>query len=787
MPSGSINHLFQRYETKPTAGQNQVVVRVDVPGRVFTRHAYFLVTHDGEDGVARGSVAVRLENHEEGWLLSVKVPYSASLSKNGLVQAMAERAVSQLGKGTSPQEAFESTLRDAVLYAVETQGGLRRLLSSFENARISVVREVTRYLEQKLGLNVGVRLEPTVEGALERVKRVPLKFTSELVDYASIVDFDGYIELEATDDLLPFLFHQNLSTLATDTAEVIKRSVKHLTLHQVHYGLDFALAPVRDRVAKLAADQGRVATTVVRATTRITQQLQQVQAVAPATFTFDKRVTYPRPVKVDLEFNAKLTDLGKYSRQGLLPLKQWAERTLRDVIEANLLDVSYINLFLNPGAEGDTGFAAFDRKVEQTKVAIRAAAREIGHEVAAIEVRTDLDFDELRRSFAIAMSKEMFDMNVPDCQACLTIQVKARINDEAVIQQLFRRSADIKGVIEADIREKVSARFRKTSPEAYFLPPIESELGFGISMIDELREEIAAVLREKYVAHEILVSCTPERTKLEELFIELRREQREIRVAASRVGLTLVCTFRVKAIASSHWYDFQTSRPSIAQVETMVSKCVLEHMNRLGRDNLLKVQDQRLKDELNAVALGTVEVEYGLSVGILHVERMAAPEEDALRDTIVVERTGAVQNVDEDRRIQIESLRRQRAALAARAEAAAAAHQVDELRQLNDLTSEFDDRIAELLRSLTFASTGEILKRLGESGGEVLEAALSPEPYNPPAPTHPVSSGPKRPDVGRLVAPEKPGSQVDRAEAIEPSPPERGSPEADGGIAPATR
>jgi hypothetical protein len=458
-------------------------------------------------------------------------------------------------------------------------------------------------------------------------------------------------------------------------------------------------------------------------------------------------IEYPHSIEVVCELKMELLNLGAFIACKPTNLDRWAERwtesTFGDIIQKHLLDVSYIELFRQPERDHNPGFATFDMKIEQTKAAIREAARKLGFNAYSVALRTNLQFDELRREFRISIDRGLgeFEMNVPKSPAELDIEVVARIIDEKVIKDLFLQDADIKKVIRKEIKEVVSNKLKNTSPERYYIYFDGTHEKGQRSLLDELREIITKTMKDKYQATVLAVNCT--RTHTEELvriYEALIAEEREFNIIAEMSQLEFNVVFRVDSVVPGYWFEFQSKRPALDRIQNKVEHCVGEWLAARTRDYLQRADDS-LKPDLNKFVQDSVAEEFGISVKITHLTRLKTTEDDAYNQKFtasVVETISKYRPDDDDER-KLQELIEELGILNTRKRVALESQTYEELETLKSLIQETEDQIREVRERLRLRRVGQIFDRnidnqIGSlGGGSIANVPALPAPVAPAA------------------------------------------------------
>lgn len=608
--------------------------RVEVKKSIFSRDYYFVSHNNTLRGTAHGQMIVPVRAHEKDWTLSLAVKYSATTA-SGIPERIAQKVVDALS-GDNPQAKLEQRIKDLLGEFVSNERGPAEFISHFDTLSGSLTAQIQRRIEEAMGLNLRLNIKPTIEGkSFEKTRKVEKELRFQVQDQLDAVTAKLSVDLDAQPCVWAFVFHSSLDQLANDVAATAESFLRRTSLQQLRFATEDIRRKLRDELEHLVNRYGR---SVSRLgfdcrVPGVSEPIEQTHRITVRKIEFPNLIEYPEPVVAQCELQLELERLGTYMEHKLPNLEEWVAKTVREAILKKLLDVPYIDLFLGRGGTGkdQSGFGFYDRKMKETEQLVCEQAAAIGYRVSTIFVRTNLQFDELRRGFQISILDEEYQTSVPGYPAGLDVEIFAKITDEEAIRQLFRQDVDIKKIIKSTIRESIRQRIRQMSPEKYYTQfEYSDEIG-NASVLDGLASLIKGSMNDNYQATDISVTCTQRLTDLAELFDRLRKDQRSIEIEDARSGLTFDVEFHVEALEKRHWEKFQSRRPTADMVQRNVELFIKQRLSSVGRDLLLQTPDTTLRNHLNdVIGLQDVPAELGLIVTIVYFARKVTVGEKAL-------------------------------------------------------------------------------------------------------------------------------------------------------------
>lgn len=613
--------------------QNLVPVKVG-----FGRYNYYLVSHNktGRASV-RGEMAVPVRSHHHSWSLNLLLKYSA-MAASGLPEKVAIKIVDALG-GDNPLSKLEQSIRDVMGEFISSIGGPDTFIAQYDKFSTALESRINNRIEDSVGLSLHVSLIPSTGGKpLEKTKRLDQELSFHLDDSSKLFKARLGVDLDAKPGVWPYIFCNSLDLLCNSIIESATGFLKTVTVQQATY----EFAGVRDRLRKqvedLANQHGR---TVGHWSLELVPSIEPIvattQRITLDEIVFPNLQQYPHPVAARCELQLDLESLGAYIERKSPDLREWAEATMRQSILKGLLDVPYIDLFLGSGRvpQNQSGFQYFDRKLSETEELVRKEAALIGFRISAISIRTNLQFDELRRGFTIEIRGEEFDTKVSGYPAALDIEVFARIADESKIRELFRRDADIKRIIRNTVREVIRQKLRKMSPEQYYTHFEGSDEMNSLSVLEELKDAVKQEMIKEYGATELRVDCIQQLTELAKLFHELQKDYWPISILDKRNHLEFSAVYRVETVMKEHWEQFQIQRPSPDKVKELVTDLIKQRLYPEGRHSLMQLPDHEIRDGLNrTVGMQDVPEALGVSVKIVVFTREPTSVEDEIQKDI---------------------------------------------------------------------------------------------------------------------------------------------------------
>jgi hypothetical protein len=755
MPDQDQLHTVVKKVEKDTLhdAHSQTIVAIDLtPDRIglFKKWAYYLVSHNIK---VKDSLVVPVEGFEQGWILHLGLDYEAAVSKNGLPHAVARVLVEVLRGKTEASENFQQALqlrlRTWIDAYVTEHGGAAEFIRQYERHPQLLSAYIRSRAEREVGLDLLVKIKAVVpDQEIEEVKSVKKPVVIELRDYPTAIPGTLNLDLAAMPGIWAYIHHQNVDKLCELLVTRTRVFMKQKTLHEVHFERERVREELAAELDRFARAEGRTAQSLKLpcASPVSTDVVKMATPTKPITcIKTYSLIEYPYPIEVTCELKMELINLGAFIASKPTNLDGWAERwaesTFGDIIQKHLLDVSYIELFRQPAGDHHPGFATYDNKIEHTKAAIRAAAQKLGFNAYSVALRTNLQFDELRREFRISIDRGPgeFEMKVPKSPAALNIEVVARIADEKIIKELFLQDADIKKVIRKEIKEVVSNKLKSTSPERYYIYFDGTHEQGQTSLLEELRAMITSTMKEKYKATVLAVNCV--RTHTEELlkiYEALIAEEREFNIIAEHSKLQFNVVFGVTHVVPGYWFEFQAKRPTLDRVQNRVQHYVGEWLAPKTRE-LLRRTDEPLKLDLNRFVQDSVEEEFGVGVKITNLTRLRSEEDDAINEKFtesVVDRIRNYPAEDDDER-KLQRLIENSEILHTQEKVALGNGTFEDMAMLKQLIQENEEQIEKVRERLRSRNVGRLLERnidnhIGSmGGGSIQNVPALPAPAAP--------------------------------------------------------
>lgn len=635
--------------------------RVEVKRSIFSRD-YYLVSHNNtQRGAAHGQMLVSVRAHEKDWGLTLAVKYVATTA-NGIPERVARKVVDALG-GDHPQAKLEQRMKDLLGEFISAEGGPAEFISRFDKLSGPLTAAIQRRIEEGVGISLRLNIRLTVDGkAFEKTKKIEKELRFQVQDHLNALTAKLSLDIDAQPGVWAYVFHNSLEQLANEVAAAAESFLKKTSLQKIRFEIEDLRRTLRDELETLVNRYGR---TVSRLGLECNDSSpipdEQTYRIPIEKIEFPNLIEYPEPVIAQCELQLELERLGTYIEHKSPDLKDWAVKTVREAILKKLLDVPYIDLFLGQGGTGrdQTGFGFFDRKMRETEKLICEQATAIGYRVSTIFLRTNLQFDELRRGFRIAIAGEEYQTSVPGYPAGLDVEIFAKIKKEEIIRQLFRQDVDIKKIIRATIREEIRQQLRQMSPEKYYTQfEHRDEIG-NASVLESLAAIIKSSMADNYEATDISVTCTQRLTDLAELFDRLRKDQRRTEIEDERSGLRFDVEFHVEALEKRFWEKFQSRRPTAEMVQRNVELFIKQRLSAVGRERLLQAPDTMLRNHLNeVVGLQDVPAELGVIVTIVYFARKVTDNEKTFLqelDQSIQRRLTTGRKVDEIDRATLET------------------------------------------------------------------------------------------------------------------------------------
>ncbi|HEV2991376.1 MAG TPA: hypothetical protein VG759_23260 [Candidatus Angelobacter sp.] len=634
--------------------------RIEVKRSILSRD-YYLVSHNNTlRGTANSQITMPVRAHEKDWNLILAIKYTATTA-SGIPERIAQKIVDVLG-GEHPQSKLEQRIKDLLGEFVSNEGGPAEFISRFDKLNGNLAREIQRRIEEGVGLNLRLNIRPTVEGrSFEKNKKIEKELRFQVQDHLDALTAKLSLDLDAQAGVWAFVFHNSLDQLANDVAATAESFLRKSSLQKIRFETEDLRRKLRDELESLVNRYGRTVSRLgFDCRVPVSDSVEQTHRITDEKIDFPNLIEYPEPVTAQCELQLELERLGTYIEHKSPNLKEWVTRTVREAILKKLLDVPYIDLFLGQGGTGkdQSGFGFFDRKMKETEKLVCEQAAAIGYRVSTIFIRTNLQFDELRRGFRISILDEEYQTSVPKYPAGLDVEILARITNEEVIRQLFRQDVDIKKIIKSTIREEIRQRIRQMSPEKYYTQFEHSDDIGNASVLDGLASLIKESMIRNYKATDISVTCTQRLTDLAELFDQLRKDQRRIDLEDARSGLKFEVEFHVEALQKLNWEKFQSRRPTAEMVQRNVELFIKQRLSSIGRERLQQAPDTALRDHLNTVVgLQDVPAELGVIVTIVYFSRKITEGEKGLLGEIdegIQRRLATGKKVDEISRATLE-------------------------------------------------------------------------------------------------------------------------------------
>lgn len=747
--NNSWDQLIVVVEGKPQIDASYQVAIPVQPGWFNKKHA-IVSRARGPQGLAHGVVSVPLSAPEKDWTLALFVHYEARVSdRDRDLRIPARKIVDELVPGAGPRANFERRVHDFVWRHVHDRGGLAHIVPVLEQTCADIRTEMAASMSRELSLDVVVT-QITVGPPPLPTRAVDETFTFHAADCPGQ-------ELKATVRFqlekigaLAIVHAPRLNSLCADLVALARARLRETSLHDLELARGEVERRLREELSQRARTEGRLITHLaLHYASPFTPAPTLHERIGPFSLEFARGVDFPDGVKVECELQLDLVDFGQYVARNRPALESWARDAFRTAVERDILDVSYVDLFLTDKTKG--GFAGFDAKVALAKAAIERQASAIGYAPRLVAMRTDLAFDEARRGFKIALEAETFPLSIAPHEAVLDVELTARIHRDEVIRELFQRNVRIREVIAADVREAIRAELRNTTPEEYFVYFSEEDSRGTQSVLDRLHDAVELILRERFRTKDVSLSFHPRPSPPQKLFEELRKDDHAVHLTVARAGLTFTCTYRVKSLSRKHWAEFVSRQPTIDQVKAMVLSCLIEWFNNCDRDQLIHTPDTRTKQSLNhpqAGAFRALVTEFGLQVLVMTLVRWEADEETVERTELTRGRVHELGALDGGRRDRMETLTQQITALRAEAEALAAARDLTEFERVRETIRKLEEEHEALRKASMFAPATNRLRAAAAAAPGTRDSIVPRGVDLPPADTAPALPAPP-PETGK--------------------------------------
>ncbi len=643
--------VIHRVERNEPVGAYQKKIEVKKGNWPLATRTYYLVS-DNKNGkaAAHGNIRYTVKARDKDWTLVLQVEYTAAAA-HGLPERIAQKIVDAIG-GDHPQVTLETLMTDLMGEFIVGLGA-GEFISQFDRKRIDLAAYVQTHIEERAGLSLSLKIIPSTGGrAFENSRKLEKEIRFQVQDHLDPLTAKLSLDLDSQPGIWPYIHHGALDQLASEIIAAAESFLKMVSLQQIKFEMKALRERLREELEKLANKRGR---TVSRLGLEcvlpdVIGNVQSTRRITIEKIEFPHLIEYPEPVIAKCELQLELERLGTFLEHKSPDLISWATETVREAILKKLLDVPYIDLFLGRGGtgQGQSGFGFFDRKMAETEAMVRQQAENIGYRVSAFFIRTNLQFDELRRGFTIKIAGEQYETSVPGYPAGLDVEVFARITDEGVIRGLFNQDVDIKKIIKESLRERIRQRLRQMSPEKYYTHFEGSDETGSASVLDGLSSLIKGLMNERYKAADVSVTCTQQLTDLAKLFNDLRKDQREFTVADERSGLKFHVVCRVDSLIKKHWEEFQFRRPTADLVQKNVEYCIKQRLSAAGRERLEQMQDTAIRDSLSQlVGLEDVPAELGVSVKFIYFARQITEAQKSFLDQL---NDGVLRQLEESNR-----------------------------------------------------------------------------------------------------------------------------------------
>lgn len=341
---------------------------------------------------------------------------------------------------------------------------------------------------------------------------------------------------------------------------------------------------------------------------------------------------FPRKIEINSRVKMSLNNVGRFKQtenqhhiEDLENLKEWMEKTLKDLIEIHLFKASYIELVQAfdkalPATSGASSIATDLEEQDGEYVATNAAkakptidyselvingfkerAKEIGYEVSMLIVTPY--FPELY-GFDIDPRTKDYSTKNPNISIRLRVILNVRITNLRKITQWAAGQSIDKRIL-GFVEDIISGIVHGKDPNDCFMKFGECIEEPAITTIKKDLPDKFAIDRES-----LHVIIKQEDNDLTERFKALSRRTHEINIALparpnqpQHLDLAYICTYKVVAVHPDHWYVFQNDQKSnihnkgynteedlkeIAKVFAGVVKSEITNTDKIDLENIAK-------------------------------------------------------------------------------------------------------------------------------------------------------------------------------------------------------
>jgi hypothetical protein len=694
-------------------------------GKKHHRLALVTNSHRAAAVAIRNDLRIPVADFSRGWSFELILDYQARCQPGREV-----RVAQALWQGPSPQDRLESLLEEWVLGRLE--GRVAEFIGDFDRAAEELAGEIRDLAAEQTGLTLAARVQLEDNGRRGPLRIGPVAFA------VCVRDCDDELQLRLEGDLAIVPGKERIAYLQREREkslgeEIQREAREHLatgvTLHQFHVELSGHVQ--QELWRRLDAFLEAYGRRVVRLSLRgeSLPGLEKMEKPKCFEHQFSYRLCdYPKPVEVKTELLLELVDLGAYARAQVRDLKDWANSEVQEAVTLSLFRVTYTELCLH-----------YEEKKAEVERRMKERAAAIGYDLKQLITITDLQFDVLRRPFAVTFEDE-FATKLAKFRVGLEVNASVVVPHPSEIASLLDRSMDVKEQIRDTLLDRLRQEFHDVEPQSFYME-FDRALEGRIPVRERLEAVIRTTLAEEFHAQALSLSCKQLDSELSRRLDRLMATLHtfEVKVVASRGGPPVLFegSFRVLGADPEGWIEFRTSSPE----PEALRDCAARHLGYLLADKtlgeLIQTPNAVLKGTVNLWVQSRLRKQFGLTVEVMDWMRRPLPGElhaAAVRDGLV---KTTLDEVEEGIGLSREMRKTSREMAQEAADS-----RLQELRDLPkrivraradgdlDLERQLRERIAELkeeqkvaLEELKEDPSGIILPRLAAARGLLVEEA----------------------------------------------------------------
>lgn len=468
------------------------------------------------------------------------------------------------------------------------------------------VTKLKQYLQNTAREEIGVQLDLNISlnKQVETIVIPPSEITVRVSDSDEALDLTIQTELLVVDRIKAISHSNRWGTI--QLTNLLKTEIKnylqvHTKISDFYYELkDKVRNALVDYLNQKLADKGRkigylYLESKVASSSPPPKELVEIQHTVEC-----KVQNYSNSVRVENTLQMLPQDVRRYISAQSPNLQAWVESKLEKIIKPLLLTKKYIDILDD-----------FQKESQKIREAMDKEAASIGYAVEHIVSLPRIEHLRLKENFEISDENQEFSTNTASIKVKVSNAVNAKFKNFNKIEDYLNGS--LTQIVE-EMRKTVNSTtrevLRKIEPERFYMRFYVAETDKK-SVEQELKDNIEAILKERFGVEIISVVSIPEQTEIIDYLQILMGIIGSFECSITPLGggeaVNFKGDFKILGIETGSWYRFQSVFQSMQQSQQQLRQKLKALKDQYS--NIIKAGDiednseelEEISDEIHSI------------------------------------------------------------------------------------------------------------------------------------------------------------------------------------------